>query len=294
MPKPAKSRSAALRPDPAAESLAAANPLANRKGARRMSEIPPNVLAALNAGELATVNLVESLAIDMSVLARRAFRRLGHDALAEEVGLAADALAESGVMRRLIGIGAAIHEILAAKPRRLRIKVLSQIAGHPSDTVRSWACFAAQAGESTSLDDRLGAVRPFAADPHFGVRECAWMSVRPFYAEQLDGVIDGLLAWTADGDANIRRFAIESTRPRGVWCAHLAELKSDPQRAAHLLEPVRSDPSRYVQSSVANWLNDAAKSNARWVTALCRRWRNESPMVETAWIVKRALRSIRE
>ena len=40
-----------------------------RKGASRIADIAPEVLAALNAGAIATVNLNEFLAIDLAALA---------------------------------------------------------------------------------------------------------------------------------------------------------------------------------------------------------------------------------
>ena len=126
------------------------------------------------------------------------------------------------------------------------------------------------------------------------MRECAWDSFRPYLVQDLSAGLILLEAWVRDTDPNIRRFASEVTRPRGVWTPHIPELKDDPQQALGLLEPLKSDPSRYVQNSVANWLNDASKSQPDWVQAVCARWLDESPTKETAYIVKRALRTLRK
>jgi 3-methyladenine DNA glycosylase AlkC len=142
------------------------------------------------------------------------------------------------------------------------------------------------------LDGKLAAVRRFAVDPHFAVREIAWMAVRDEVAADVDGAVRLLAPWALDADANVRRFASEATRPRGVWCAQIEPLKREPWRAASLLEPLKSDPSRYVQNSVANWLNDASKTQPRWVEETCARWARESRTAATAYITRRARRSL--
>ena len=182
---------------------------------------------------------------------------------------------------------------MAAAPRPDRDAVATALASHASDVARCWAAqwisFVAM-----PLEGKLHAVRRFAADPHFGVREIAWMAVRDAIAADVDGAVRLLQPWVRHADANIRRFATESTRPRGVWCAQIDVLKAEPWRGLPLLEPLRADPSRYVQNSVANWLNDAAKTQPDWVRELCRDWGRGRSLIETQYILRRAQRSLRE
>jgi 3-methyladenine DNA glycosylase AlkC len=118
--------------------------------------------------------------------------------------------------------------------------------------------------------------------------------VRPSVERELDAAIELLVDWSIHEHEGIRRFASEVTRPCGVWCNHLVRLKAEPQLALPILEPLRSDEAKYVRDSVGNWLNDASKSQPKWVQTLCRRWQRESKTAETAYIVKKALRTIRK
>jgi 3-methyladenine DNA glycosylase AlkC len=246
-----------------------------RKGAARRADIPRRILAALNRGEIETVTLVEGLAIDIVKLARH---------VVPDLVPAARKLKPEGVMARWRGMGAA----LIGHP------ALKRLSSHPSDMVRSWACYAEVAAPRLALATRLKRARRYAIDEHMGVREVAWSAARPYFAVDLDRALALLVPWVSSDNAYQRRFAIEGTRPRGVWCEHIPALKDDPAPALALLEPVRSDSSRYVQNATANWLNDASKTRPEWVEKTCKRWTRESSTKETAYIVKRALRTLRK
>ena len=262
-----------------------------RKGARRMAEIPKDVLAALNRGLVPTANLVEFLAIDMAVLVENALAECKAGALAKPVVQRARDVASLGVMTRLAEIGKALGQAIREDEKTGR-RVFSAFAEHPSDLVREFAVYTYLGRDDLGIDGLLAAMRPFAADPHFGVRECAWFAGRDAVIRDLDRSLRALARWAEDADPNIRRFASEITRPRGVWCAQIDALKRDPTPGLIVLEPLKGDPSKYVQDSVGNWINDASKSAAAWAEALCKRWGKESPTSATARIVMRGLRTL--
>ena len=263
-----------------------------RKGAIRMADIPADVLQALNEGREETITLVEWLAIDMATLLGHVIPQVGLDGHGDELLETARELADEGITQRLKGIGRAIFE--AAGSDAHYAATLDRLANHTSDMARVWAAYAQTADSSLGLAERLERTRRFAADDSISVRECAWDSYRPYLIEDFDRGIELLRPWVDDPDENIRRCAVESTRPRGVWTAHIEALKEDPKPGLSLLEPVRSDSSRYVQRAVDNWLNDASKSQPEWVVSLCDRWNSESPTKETAWTTTHALRTLRK
>lgn len=259
-----------------------------RKGAKSRTQIPPGILAELNQGRLQTANLVEWLAVDMAKLLQSVLPEIGLSRRDLD-GIDISGIRTLGVTKRLEVIGATLFREIQGNPRRETI--LEAIASHRSDIVRQWGAYIVAANPELDLAGRLSQIRRFAADINMSVRECAWMVVRPHLTANVLRGIQLLRDWVRDGNPNIRRFAIELTRPRGVWCTHIPFLKSDPQRGLILLEPVRADQSRYVQRSVANWLNDASKTRPEWVHRVCRRWmRTRVP--ETVWIVNRALRTV--
>jgi 3-methyladenine DNA glycosylase AlkC len=233
----------------------------------------------LNTGTLATANLVEAFVIDFPTL----LHTVAPDLPAE---LRATVRQADGIVARMQAAGAALQAHFGTTG-------LSRFLTHPSDTVRGWAAYAIGAAPRLTIARRLAWIRPLADDPHFGVREWAWLAVRPAVAADLPRALSIVSRWTAEPSPYLRRFASEVTRPRGVWCAHIPQLKDDPELGRPILEPLRSDAAKYVRDSVANWLNDAAKTRPDWVRAVCDRWHRDSPTPQTRSVIERGLRSLR-
>lgn len=252
---------------------------AGRSG-KGVAGIDPGRLALLDAGSIEAATLTECLAVDFAALLRTILPDIGTDTIT-----AMENASGEGISRRMALAARLIHQ-------RYGPAALDMLRDQRSDTARGWACFVAGSTGEMPLAARLTAIRPFADDHHFGVREWSWMAVRPHIAANLDSALALLAPWTGETSERLRRFASEATRPRGVWCAHIGPLRQNPERALAILEPLRADPAPYVQDSVGNWLNDASKDRPDWVRALCARWSTESPLPATTRICKRALRTI--
>jgi len=252
-----------------------------RKGSVRRADIPADVLDGLHSGALQTATLIEQLALD--------FGRLTREALPDadpRVARELDAMADAPVTGRMRRAGELLHETLGDT-------AFEQLRAHRSDTVRAWSAFALVTRPRLTLNQGIKLLRPLADDDHFCVREWAWLALRPQLVAAPLEAIQRFEPWTSSRSENLRRFASEATRPRGVWCKHIAEFKQDPALGLPVLEPLRADPSRYVRDSVANWINDATRTRPGWVRDVCARWTRESPCDETAAIVKRATRTLK-
>lgn len=260
-----------------------------RKGARSIKDIPHEILEQLNKGETETVNLVEWLAVDQIRLLENLLKQ--HDRMDYFLPIqsSVEQLNKQTVTTVNEAIGVGIFE-------QIRLHndpdFFTSIPSHKADLVRCWATYSIGKNPELDIGEALSQIRLFAADTHFGVREISWMAVRERITTELEKSIAILTTWTSAEDENLRRFATESTRPRGVWCKHIEKLKTTPELALPLLEPLLADSSKYVRDSVGNWLNDASKTRPDFVIQLCRKWEKENNSTATAYILKKALRTI--
>ncbi|KOE97547.1 DNA alkylation repair protein [Stenotrophomonas geniculata] len=237
-------------------------------------------LHALNTGSVAATHLAECLAVDFAALLQ----------------VVAPALAPEALQRMQDASGKGITLRMALAAQLLREAGQGdpvQWQDHASDTVRGWACYLIGSDARATLAEKLQQMRTLADDPHFGVREWAWLALRTDIVAAPMQALEYLQPWTQENSPYLRRFACEALRPRGVWATHIALFKQHPEHALPMLEALADDPERYVQDSVGNWLNDAGKTQPKWLRELCTRWQHERHSDANAYIRKRALRSLR-
>ncbi|MFN7134694.1 MAG: DNA alkylation repair protein, partial [Myxococcales bacterium] len=121
----------------------------------------------------------------------------------------------------------------------------------------------------------------------------AEFDVRPFLVHHEARTLRQLAKWTEDDSEHVRRLVSEGSRPLLPWGERLPAFVAAPEKTWPLLEALRRDPSKYVQKSVANHLNDHTKHHGDWVVEGLRRWHGEArkpPSLD--WIIRHGLRTL--
>ncbi len=262
-----------------------------RIGAKSIKDIPSDILLKLNHGHIETANLVEWLAIDQLKLLHYFLVKINREHYFADIKHKIQTLKKPSFNAHNQIIGEYLYKNIVENQDDTLLKIMMQ---HTADLIRCWAAYVVACQNTHTLHAKFECIQPLAADNHFGVREVSWMAMRADIIKNLTICIEILRSWSLSANENIRRFASEATRPRGVWCAHITALKEQPDLALAILEPLKQDKSKYVQDSVGNWLNDAGKSQPEFVVQLCYTWQKQSTSKETAYIVKKALRSIKK
>lgn len=126
---------------------------------------------------------------------------------------------------------------------------------------------------------------------HLTKRASCEFAIRPYLRDHFEEAYATLERFTAHDDEDVRRLPSEGTRPLLPWGMRVKRLTEDPRPGIDLLQRLRHDSSETVRRSVANHLNDVAKSDPELVISVARRWMAEDPPVDSK-MVAHALRTL--
>jgi hypothetical protein len=219
-------------------------------GARRLADVTTELRVQIESGDANTATHIEQMAVSFSALMA---------AVEPDLADVAVVLDDLPFIQRYRRAGALLLEkygeaAYAHWPRADR-----------NDIYRGWQAFAIAAA-GLDVGNAFAAAIPFAADPHFGVREWAWLAVRDHVvAEPAEAVcVATRLSQEATAGGFHVRFAVEATRPRSVWGRHVLLYKREPELGENLLRVALGRPEQYPATAAVNWIADAASTRPDW------------------------------
>lgn len=115
--------------------------------------------------------------------------------------------------------------------------------------------------------------------------------IRAFLNRWPEETLARLHVWAEDENYHVRRLVSEGTRPKLPWARKIG-IGAD--QGLPLLDKLHGDPTRFVTRSVANHLNDIAKTDPEAVLARLRTWGDAGAQeaAELAWMERHALRTL--
>lgn len=145
----------------------------------------------------------------------------------------------------------------------------------------------------TTFVERCGVDHPSESLQAMEILTRSWtceFALRPFLANHLEQTMACVLNWAQSNNEHVRRLASEGTRPLLPWAPKVPALNADPRRGIEVLSLLRHDSSEMVRRSVANHLNDVAKSDPDLVADTLQLWTQETDIDQK--MVKHALRTM--
>lgn len=117
-------------------------------------------------------------------------------------------------------------------------------------------------------------------------------AVRPFLARYPEMTMARVEEWSRSASHNVRRLSTEGIRPRLPWAPVHRPFLDDPSPIIPVLDRLFADESIYVRTSVANNLNDIARTHPELAVTTAERWLAIDGSPAAAWVAERGLRGL--
>ncbi len=103
-----------------------------------------------------------------------------------------------------------------------------------------------------------------------------------------------MLKWSTDESVHVRRLSSEGMRINLPWARKSTVCIDEFATYKRILSNLKSDPSKFVQKSVGNNLNDLYKNYPEKANEIINAWRRKNISKTTEWIIKHGLRSLKD
>lgn len=123
------------------------------------------------------------------------------------------------------------------------------------------------------------------------MRFTAEWAIRPFLLHHEEKTLHFLRSLSSHPNPHARRLVSEGSRPRLPWGSRLHQYIKDPSHVFALLESLKNEPTRLVQRSIANNLNDIAKDHPDEVIDFLAQWKQQN-VRDVDWIISHATRTL--
>jgi len=116
-------------------------------------------------------------------------------------------------------------------------------------------------------------------------------AIRPYLNKYPKKTQKQMKSWAKNKNFHVRRLTSEGIRTNLPWAMKMPQFINDPTPIIEIISLLKDDPSRYVQKSVANNINDLLKVNYPVAIDLVTTW-SKKPSPSCKWIIKHALRNL--
>lgn len=117
-------------------------------------------------------------------------------------------------------------------------------------------------------------------------------AIRPLLETNPKKTFKVMLQWSKDESVHVRRLSSEGGRITLPWSKKSTVCIDEFDLYKQILTNLNSDPSRFVQKSVGNNLNDLYKFSPKKAQEIIDEWKSQPLSKETEWIIKHGSRNL--
>lgn len=118
-------------------------------------------------------------------------------------------------------------------------------------------------------------------------------AVRPLLEYFPRQTIKEILKWSTDENVHVRRLSSEGMRLNLPWAKKSIVCLEEFNTYKKILTNLNADPSKFVQKSFGNNLNDLFKNYPEKAKEIIIEWKTKPLKKETEWIIKHGTRRVR-